>query len=522
PSFVLSGGTPVGGTYSGTGVYNTLFFPNVAGPGTHNLTYTFTDIYGCVNTATQNITVNQLTNVSLNLVNNVCINTPPITLSGGNPPGGTYSGNYVYNGIFNPAIAGAGSHIITYTYIDTNSCINSDTQTITVYTLPPILFNPLNPVCETDQAFALSGGIPGGGTYSGSGVYNNIFIPDSAGSGLHTITYTYTAATGCSNYATQTITVYASPVTSLTPFNSVCLNHAPFVLSGGLPLGGVYSGLGVNNGIFFPSLAQAGTHNITYTYSDPLGCVGSSIQAITVYGLPSAFAGIDQTICEGNCAFLHASGSMYYAWNTGATTDTTTVCPLASSVYYVTVTDINGCSDKDSVIISVQPKPDIDLGNDTVICNNHNIILNPGSGYSSYHWSNGSFMSILIVDYSMGAGIYSVTVTDINGCKAVDSIEVEFDPCAGIKENELHTNLQIFPNPGSTDLTILITDIDNSTFQIAIYNSLGELITNKNWNNHLPNNYFTDKIDISNFPKGVYYLKITSANNFFIRKFIKN
>ncbi|MFC2100981.1 LamG-like jellyroll fold domain-containing protein [Bacteroidota bacterium] len=520
--FILIGGTPAGGQYSGTGVTSNVFYPGLAGPGNHTITYTFTDAYSCTDTALQNITVYQATNVTLNPFSSLCINTPPLTLSGGNPPGGTYSGTFVNNGIFYPANAGTGTHVITYTYINANSCVSSATQNISVYTVPLVAFNPLSPVCESDQPFALSGGIPGGGIYSGNGVYNNIFFPDSAGAGTHTITYTYFDTTSCSNSTTQPLTVYASPSTSLSPFNAVCSNLSPFALSGGLPLGGTYSGLGVNNGIFFPSLAQPGTHNITYTYTDPLGCVGFSLQPITVYDLPTAYAGLDQTICEGNCVFLHATGGMYYAWNSGASTDTTTVCPLANTIYYITVTNVYGCSDKDSVIITVHPKPIIDLGNDTVICNNHNIILNPGSGYSSYHWSNGSILSALVVDYSMGPGSYSVTVTDIYGCTASDTIEIEFDPCAGIKENDLHTNLQIFPNPGSTELTILITDIDNSTFQIAIYNSLGELITNKNWNNYLPDNCFTDKIDISNYPKGVYYLKITSANNFFIRKFIKN
>jgi PKD repeat protein len=54
----------------------------------------------------------------------VSISTPPFTLTGGTPSGGTYSGPGVSNGIFSPAVAGLGNHTITYTYTDLNLCEN--------------------------------------------------------------------------------------------------------------------------------------------------------------------------------------------------------------------------------------------------------------------------------------------------------------------------------------------------------------------------------------------------------------
>ena len=58
--FALAGGSPVGGTYSGTGVAAGNFSPATAGTGTHTITYTYTDGNGCVNSATSDITVNAL------------------------------------------------------------------------------------------------------------------------------------------------------------------------------------------------------------------------------------------------------------------------------------------------------------------------------------------------------------------------------------------------------------------------------------------------------------------------------
>ena len=62
----------------------------------------------------------------------VCVGWPAFELTGGMPAGGEYTGPGVENGWFNPASAGVGTHVITYTYSDPNSCENFDTETILV------------------------------------------------------------------------------------------------------------------------------------------------------------------------------------------------------------------------------------------------------------------------------------------------------------------------------------------------------------------------------------------------------
>ncbi|MCF8367389.1 MAG: T9SS type A sorting domain-containing protein, partial [Bacteroidales bacterium] len=77
------------------------------------------------------------------------------------------------------------------------------------------------------------------------------------------------------------ISVYLPEVT-LDPFEDVCLQWPAFELTGGLPEGGVYSGAGVDNGWFDPSVAGMGTHTITYTYEDPNGCSNYMEETILV------------------------------------------------------------------------------------------------------------------------------------------------------------------------------------------------------------------------------------------------
>ncbi|MCW5920777.1 MAG: hypothetical protein KIS77_00390 [Saprospiraceae bacterium] len=81
-------------------------------------------------------------------------------------------------------------------------------------------------VCSGDAPFALSGGTPDGGDFSGNGVTNNEFDPSAANLGANTITYSYTNSDGCSNTCTFDITVNQSVATSVSitanPGNTIC------------------------------------------------------------------------------------------------------------------------------------------------------------------------------------------------------------------------------------------------------------------------------------------------------------
>ncbi|MBE0638418.1 MAG: T9SS type A sorting domain-containing protein [Bacteroidales bacterium] len=210
PAYTLTGGSPGGGTYTGTGVSAGKFYPATAGVGTHVITYTYTDTQtGCTNSCTFKITVNALPQVSCPQNFSLCINDPAYTLTGGSPGGGTYAGTGVSAGKFYPATAGVGTHVITYTYTDTQTgCTNSCTFQITVNALPQVSCPQNFSLCINDPAYTLTGGSPGGGTYTGTGVSAGKFYPATAGVGTHVITYTFTdTPTGCTNSCTFQITV---------------------------------------------------------------------------------------------------------------------------------------------------------------------------------------------------------------------------------------------------------------------------------------------------------------------------
>ncbi|GAA4423910.1 hypothetical protein GCM10023188_03200 [Pontibacter saemangeumensis] len=97
---------------------------------------------------------------------------------------------------------------------DATGCVSSEQQiTLLEDPLPSVTFAlPASTVCVGATAVRLSGGNPAGGSYSGTGVKDGVFNPAVAGTGTHTILYTYTNSSGCSSSATQFIVVNATPV----------------------------------------------------------------------------------------------------------------------------------------------------------------------------------------------------------------------------------------------------------------------------------------------------------------------
>jgi hypothetical protein len=162
-----------------------------------------------------------------------------------------------------------------------------------------------NEFCDTDGPQTLGGGLPEGGTYSGTGVTDGLdgvsFTFDPSGlSGPITVTYTNGGS------ATDDITVFASGGVSFTALADLCVDAGIQTgLGGGMPAGGVYSGPGVTddgNGLtysFNPAIAGVGPHSITYT--EQSGCMEMTSDQVVVLAACGCEAGEDNYFyCYGN------------------------------------------------------------------------------------------------------------------------------------------------------------------------------------------------------------------------------
>ncbi|MEQ8243080.1 PKD-like domain-containing protein, partial [Fulvivirga sp.] len=225
------------------------------------------------------------------------------TWTGGNNPSG-FSNNPVVNGevityAFNQADIDAGSVTFTLTSDDPDAggpcAVASDQITVTINLLPVVSFNGLpagGEVAENDPAIPLFGS-PSGGVFSGDGISGNSFNPAGGTVGVDNfVTYTYTdPTTGCTNSDTQSVFVNGKPPIDLGNDNvQICLSADPELLVAN-PSGGTWTGIGVANiggsvYEFRPATAGAGTHILTYTFTDSNNATNSADLTYEVFPVP--------------------------------------------------------------------------------------------------------------------------------------------------------------------------------------------------------------------------------------------
>ncbi|MCD4747373.1 MAG: T9SS type A sorting domain-containing protein, partial [Bacteroidales bacterium] len=122
---------------------------------------------------------------------------------------GAFDNSTVLNATYTPGNNDitTGSVTLTLTAYGDDGNV-SDDMILTIYPLPNVTLQAFDDVCVYEPPFELTGGEPAGGNYSGTGVTNNWFYPETAGVGTHIITYTY-EENGCANSAEETIYVDA-------------------------------------------------------------------------------------------------------------------------------------------------------------------------------------------------------------------------------------------------------------------------------------------------------------------------
>ena len=138
----------------------------------------------------------------------------------------------------------------------------------------------------------------------------------------------------------------------------------------------------------------------------------------------------DDTICVGECVDLIATtlGSftapVIYGWNNGiiATDSVVNVCPTVTTTYEVIGTDSTGLADTATVTITVGVPPEINLGNDTTICDWAGILLSVDLPGAQTQWQDQSISNTFMVS---APGIYTATTT-LQGCTVTDQIAIDF------------------------------------------------------------------------------------------------
>jgi PKD repeat protein len=157
---------------------------------------------------------------------------------------------------------------------------------------PPLAasFSSVTTSCETYQVqyTDMSAGNPTGwywefpgGTPDTSRDENPLITYNTAGK--YDVTLIVTKGNNAdTSYVPEYIDIYDLPEVSFNALDVQCINYPPVELTEGTPAGGVYSGPGVTDGIFYPDVAGIGTHTLIYAYTDANGCANSAEQTVTV------------------------------------------------------------------------------------------------------------------------------------------------------------------------------------------------------------------------------------------------
>ncbi len=417
-----------GGTWSGSGVSGNMFNPSVAGPGNHVIRYSITNGSGCSDTDTALIKVRPIPDATITPVGLLCNSDPPVVLTAADP-GGVWSGTGVTGNIFDPSAAGAGNHTITYS-LTVDGCSNSDNIIITVAT-PDATINPVDTLCINSAPVKLTAHDEGG-VWQGDGVMGDSFYPYLAGTGDHLITYVLTNP-ACTDSDTITITVVPVPVVTINHIGTVYINKPPVVLRA-TPSGGTFSGTGVADTLFDPTVAGVGTHVIKYiTSTDKFGCFAEDtihIQ-VTMPPFPTAFWLPDTSGCTPfTVQFRNLSvGGEKYVWDFGDKTYSSEENPVhtyftpGNYIVRLTVINIIGTATHQGIVKVFQgPTAIFDAYPGNVTTNQQIVVFYNYSYYAtSYSWdfgdSTGSSEKNPWHKYE-NPGTYNVTlwVTSVDGC----------------------------------------------------------------------------------------------------------
>lgn len=207
--------------------------------------------------------------------------------------GKLYTNTYAEFGT--PASRQARIRYVAYTGVN---CISSFERDVTLLATPTLAFAPVPGICSDVPAFQITqaqllNALPGGpAIFSGNGVsQTGLFNPAVAGSGTHTIRYSYTATNGCSNFIEQSIEVYPDPVLNAGP-DKVVLEGGQVTLTPaqniGIPVTYLWTpASGLNNpAIQFPIASPATDRTYILTVTSDKGCTDSDDVFVKVLKMP--------------------------------------------------------------------------------------------------------------------------------------------------------------------------------------------------------------------------------------------
>ena len=327
-----------------------------------------------------------------------------------------------------------------------------------------------------------------------------------------------TNANGCTDLDTVVVTVVPLPSPSITPSGatSFCTGGS-VTLTSGLASSYLWS-TSINDTLPSIAVSVSGTYSVTVTNGN--GCSSTATQTVTVFGLPPIDAGPNDTACLSTNATLLATGGISYVWSpAGSLSDPNIANPIAgptsTTTYTVVGTATGGCTNVDSVTVTVVGNPGLPSVAEVL----DSLMCSPS--YTAYQWYfNGvAIPGATSQNYNFTAnGNYYVEVFNVLGCSTVSAVFSVND--VGVSEFEKAILLSIYPNPTSNDVTMEYLLQKPENVKINLMNIAGQLIYAEHINALVGKNKMT--ISLAEQAAGIYYLQIITNENLVTKKVVKN
>lgn len=517
----LGGASPTGGVYSGVGVTNNgdgntfTFDPTAAGgPGTYTVTYTATN----GTTVTSDLIVTAAPVIGdFGFITNV---TNPVSLlpdPAAGPFGGVYAGPGVLPGnMFDAAQAGAGVHVITYTYADANGCTSSGTGTISVNT-------PGNDACIGATDLNSMFGAPYNVAQT-SGLYNNTNYTstDEPSTGYechvgdpglkHTIWYTFNGdgntyrirAVQCSatqyNEDTQ-VAIYSGNCDALTPVacnddedanNGVYNFSVELTTQAGATYRMLVDGYGEAQGEFCLEVT-----NLTEPQVLPADQCADANDINNLFGGPQNAPQVSNL--QNNTGY-NATGDPAVTTNCFFQDD-----PLQNTIWYTFTGDGNiyRIRTVQCTATNYIPNGDTQVAIYTGDCNTPTL-----AACNDDEDGNNNILNISVNIETQVGVTYRMLIDGYAGSQGEFCLEVtNLSPSAITEIGQ--TNIQIFPNP-----TTGIVQLANVTADyVQVFDNTGRMVMHVNH----PGN----RLDISTAPAGMYFLKIAEKGQVYSSRLVK-
>lgn len=278
-----------------------------------------------------------------------------------------------------------------------------------------------------------------------------------------------------------------------------------------------------NGQITIENLAPGNYEN---TITDANGCtvlVSFTINSFNCGSISSTISSTDVSCSngeDGTASIVANDGTAPYTynWSNGATE--AMISGLLSGDYTVTVTDANNCETINSVTIN-EPEPvvisDIEIMSTTDGQSNGSVSVSVSGGTETYTYVWSLDGVVVSTDMSLNdvlAGVYTLQVTDSNGC-AVISDDITVDNLVGFGEIEAVERLEVFPNPNTGQFVLSLTLNQTQRVQLSVLDMMGKQLMELTPERLLSKNF---QLDLTHMPSGVYWLKVMVMDDIIVRK----